>query len=318
MDQENVLTLLEFSWHVRRESALVFQGQVLRFVDCAPVVAVYFVFSAEIVFVFNVFVGTEIHASLNVSNEDWITGLNDLSLHLHSKVGINAVDDPDAVVVLRWDHGRDTLVRWRANSGTMLERSQLKTLLEKVWIGTDSNLLSVSQEFIASEHVKLINPLEGVDRSGHWTWVLPLGGGCDVVTFAGFEIWYFVTDVHDHPTLSIGVLDHNVIAPSEIAIGGVGPWHLSITLLILAQSLREWQLITGLLGIVVGSLDMIKLHIFVPVADSGFVGVFWTTLQLLDCVLHFCYISKIFKISYKILNIALFFILLLEFGKAVF
>jgi hypothetical protein len=64
---------------------------------------------------------------------------------------------------------------------------------------------------------------------------------------------------------------------------------LPITLLIFAQCLRKWQLITSLLGIVIGFLDMVKLHIFIPVTDSGFVGVFRTTLQLLDCVLHIFY-----------------------------
>lgn len=181
----------------------------------------------------------------------------------------------------------------------MLKRSQGKTLFEQVWISTKSNFLSVSQEFIASEHVNIFDSLKAINRSGHRTWILPLRCRSNVVSFAGFKIWHFITNIHDHPTLSIGVLEHNVVAPSQIAVGGEGPWDLPITLLIFAQCLRKWQLLTSFLGIVVGFLNMVKLHIFVPVTDSGFVGVFRTTLQLLDCVLHIFYISKFFKISYK-------------------
>lgn len=181
----------------------------------------------------------------------------------------------------------------------MLKRSQTQTLFEQVWISCKSNLLSISHEFIASEHVNVFDSLKVVDRSSHGTWILSLRCGGNVVTFAGLKIWHSVTNIHDHPALGIGVLEHNVVAPSQIAIGGEGPWNLPITLLIFAQCLRKWQLITSLLGIVIGFLDMVKLHIFIPVTDSGFVGVFRTTLQLLDCVLHIFYISKFFKISYK-------------------
>ena len=96
---------------------------------------------------------------------------------------------------------------------------------------------------LASEHINVFDSLKIIDRSSHRTRILSLGCRGNIVAFAGLKIWYSVTNIHHHPTLSKSVLEHNVVAPSQIAIGGEGPWNLPITLLIFAQCLRKWQLI---------------------------------------------------------------------------
>ena len=64
------------------------------------------------------------------------------------------------------------------------------------------------------------------------------------------------------------------------------PWHLSVALLVLRDSLGEWETAFSLLGSVVVFLYSLELEVFVPVSDSGFGGVLGAALQLLGCVLH--------------------------------
>ena len=58
----------------------------------------------------------------------------------------------------------------------------------------------------------------------------------------------------------------------------MGPGHLLIGLDVLAKGLREWQLFTCLLRIVITLLNCIKFHIFIPISNAGLVGVLWSSL----------------------------------------
>lgn len=57
------------------------------------------VFSAEVVLVLLVLIGSEVYASLDVTDEYWLSDLDDLSLHLKSVVWIDMVKNPNAIVV---------------------------------------------------------------------------------------------------------------------------------------------------------------------------------------------------------------------------
>lgn len=109
-------------------------------------------------------------------------------------------------------------------------------------------------------------------------------GGSEGVAF--FHILDSLADVHDQPALSLLVLNHDEVVPSEVSVSGVGPWNLSVTLLILGHSLSEWKSSSCLLGSVVVFLYSLELEIFVPVTNAGGDGVFGSSLQLLGCVLH--------------------------------
>jgi hypothetical protein len=58
----------------------------------------------------------------------------------------------------------------------------------------------------------------------------------------------------------------------------VAPWDLLVRLDILSKSLGEWKLFTSFFSVVVGLLNIIKLEVFIPVAHSGFVGIFRASL----------------------------------------
>ena len=91
-------------------------------------------------------------------------------------------------------------------------------------------------------------------------------------------IWDLISNIHDAPSLGVGVLDHNLGAPLEKPIPGVSPWDLLVGLDVLAQGLRKWKLFTPFFSVVVTLLDIIQLEVFVPVTHAGFVGVFWSSL----------------------------------------
>jgi hypothetical protein len=57
------------------------------------------VFSAEVVLVLLVLICSEVYASLDVTDEDWLSDLDDLSLHLKSVVWIDMVKYPNTIVV---------------------------------------------------------------------------------------------------------------------------------------------------------------------------------------------------------------------------
>ena len=82
------------------------------------------------------------------------------------------------------------------------------------------------------------------------------------------------------------VLKHDLVVPSEVSIGGVGPWDLSVALLVLGHGLGKWKRSSGLLSPVVVFLYSLEFEVFVPVSDSGLGGVLGSSLQLLSGVLH--------------------------------
>ena len=145
--------------------------------------------------------------------------------------------------------------------------------------------MAKTDELVLREHIiGVLLSHHSENGSGHWSWVLAATGGGQGEAL--LDVLNSLADVHDEPSVCLLVLEHDHIVPSEVSIGRVRPWHLSVALLILGDSLSKWKGSISLLGSVVVFLDSVELKVFVPVTDSGLDGVFGSSLQLLGCVLH--------------------------------
>jgi len=136
--------------------------------------------------------------------------------------------------------------------------------------------LSVSNKFIITKHIMSFISVQTIYWSSHWSWILTNTCGSYLISF--LNIWNFISNINAHPSLSLSVLNHNIITPSKISVLGKRPWNLLITLLISTYSFREWVCSTTLFTIIVWLLDLVKSEIFVPISNLGFVVIFWTTL----------------------------------------
>jgi membrane-anchored protein YejM (alkaline phosphatase superfamily) len=63
------------------------------------VVAVDLIFGAEVVLVLLVLIGSKVYACLNMTDKDWFSNLDDLSLHLKSVVWIDMVEYPNTIII---------------------------------------------------------------------------------------------------------------------------------------------------------------------------------------------------------------------------
>jgi len=100
----------------------------------------------------------------------------------------------------------------------------------KVLVSVKSDFLTVSNIWITAKAASLLNWAQTKDASGHWTWVFRCASACEGIAL--FNIWNFITDIHDNPTFGLIVLDHDLITPFKISVSAMGPWHLFVTLLI--------------------------------------------------------------------------------------
>ena len=122
-------------------------------------------------------------------------------------------------------------------------------------IGLDPHFLPISEVIIGSKNVHLLNSNELEYRPSHRPRVLAFAGGGNLIAL--LYIWDLISNIHDAPSLSVGVLDHDLGAPLEKPIPRVSPWDLLVGLDVLAQGLRKWKLFTPFFSVVVTLLDII-------------------------------------------------------------
>lgn len=196
--------------------------------------AVDLIFCTEFIFVLHSIIGSQENRSLHVSNENGSVSFDNLSLHLKAIIWIQGIDNPNTIIV--WHCCRCTcyllLRNWGSDCCRVFVAAQAKLFPEEILVGLDAHFLSIPYEFIATEHVDFVNTLQFIDRTGHWTWVLSLARTGYLVCFR--NVGSLIADIEDQPSLRILVLDHDRVAPPKVAIGVVGPWNLSVRLLILA------------------------------------------------------------------------------------
>jgi len=248
-----------------------------------------FIFLAKVVLDLVSVVRAKINTSCNVSNKNRVSSFDDFALHFEADVGINVVNDPDSLSIWTSSVEESNLLgrELGAHSWCLLGTCKLQRLSEEMFVGLNSKFLSISNVLIRGEHVNSVLLQQLEDRSGHWAWILTSTCASNGVSL--LEIWNSLTNVHDEPTLSLCVLDHDLVSPLKATIGCMRPGHLSVALLILAYRLCERKRTVLLLRLVVVGLNGVELKVFIPVSDSGFVGVFGASLQLLGGVLHiFC------------------------------
>ena len=167
-----------------------------------------------------------------------------------------------------------------------------------MFVRLNPQLLSVPNVFIVSMDVLSFLPCQLKHRPGHWPRVLTTASAGNQAPV--IYIRDLVSNVHNEPPFSAGILNHDIVVPPEIAIGAVRPRHLSVGLLVLANGLSVGVQVGGFLGVIVGFLDFAELEVLVPISDFGLVGVLGASLQLLGCVLHFIYIIlfNLFKLYF--------------------
>lgn len=140
----------------------------------------------------------------------------------------------------------------------------------------NSDFLAVSNILISAKAAALLNWTQGKDASSHWTWVFSRRSACERIAL--FNVWYFITNIHDNPTFSLLILEHYLITPFKISVCVMGPWHLFVTLLIFCYSMGKWQRSQCFFTLVVVLVNCIEFKILVPVTNFSCVAVFWTTL----------------------------------------
>lgn len=95
-----------------------------------------------------------------------------------------------------------------------------------------------------------------------------------------------IRGVEYEPSVGLFVLKHDTVSRFDSAVFAEGPWHLGVGSLKVLLTRGVGKYSSGLLNLIVGLLDGSNFHVFVPVADSGLVGVLGSSLQLLGSVLH--------------------------------
>jgi hypothetical protein len=145
--------------------------------------------------------------------------------------------------------------------------------------------LAIAHEIVVDEQVSWIVLLDHLEHgSGNRAWVAACGGAYGI---ALLNVLNSFSDVHNDEALSLDILKHDEVVPSQVSASGIRPGHLLEALLILGNGLCKRKSASRFFGGVVVFLDALKLEVFVPVSNLGFDGVFGASLQLLGSVLHF-------------------------------
>ena len=175
-----------------------------------------------------------------MSKENWISTSDNFTLNFESVLWINVINNPASIGIRsRCSHESNLFSRnWSTNCWRMFKTMESKLLSEQIIIRSNSNFLTVSNVFVISEHIWSIFSLQAEYWSGHWSWILTNTCGSYLISF--FNIWNFITNINAHPSLSVSVLNHNTVTPSDVSIIRKWPWDLLITLLICTYSFREW------------------------------------------------------------------------------
>ena len=165
-------------------------------------------------------------------NENGCATFDNFTLHLESIIWVWRVNYPNTIVVLGCRRCTSNLLlrNWGLDGGGVLEAGKAKLFPEEILISFNAHFLSIPNEFVAAEHVDIVNLCQLVDRSSHGTRVLTFARARYLISFR--NVWARVSDVENYPALRILVLNHNRVTPSETSIGVVGPWNLFIRLLI--------------------------------------------------------------------------------------
>ena len=239
---------------------------------------VNFIFRAKIIFQFKFVSRSKINTGWYMSEQNWLSSLDTLSLHFKSSVWFNWINYPHSISISSGGWHESNLVsrKRRTNSWGMFHAAKSQAFSIQIFICLNSYFLTISQIAITAENVRIINSSQSENWSCHWTWVLANTGGCNLVAL--FYIWDSISKIDAHPPLGVCTLNHDTIAPSKISISCVWPWYLLIWLLVGSYRLRKWVLAAAFLGIVVRLLELVESEVFVPVSNLGFEVVFWTTL----------------------------------------
>ena len=244
------------------------------------------IFTTKFIFVFDSIIWTQIYRCLDMSNENGGVSFYDFALHLEAVIWVEGVNYPDTVII--WRSCRCTcyllLRNWSSDCCGVLIAAKTELFPEEIFIGLNAHFLPIPYVPVIAEHVCVVYAGQFIDWTSHGTRVLTFARACDLISFRNVRA--LVSDIKDQPSSCILILYHYRVAPPKTAIRMIGPWNLSVGLLIFAESLAERQSFASLFGIVVAPLDVFKLHILVPISDPGLVGVLGSSLQLLGSVLH--------------------------------
>jgi len=278
MNNETVLAFEVLCWNINSQSAIGFKSEILWFIFSSMIVTVNFIFRAKIVLDLELRISTKIDTCWDVSEQNWFSRLNYFALSFKSCVWFNTIDEPNSVSISSAGrHECNLLARdWCTNSRWVFHWNKTQLFSIEIFIGFDSYFLSISNILIASKDINLINSIKFEHRSGHWAWILSFASAGDGIAF--INVWDSISNVHNNPTLCLLVLNHHAVIPFEISVVGVWPWHLLITGLIFWDSLCERKFSSLLFALIIVLLYSGQFKVFVPVTNSGFVVVLWSSL----------------------------------------
>lgn len=117
--------------------------------------AVDFIFSTEVVLDLEFVVGCQVHARVDVFQENGISGPDDLSLHFESAPWVNVIEHPHALrALLARGHVSNLVSRKGCTDGRgLLLALKLELLLEQLRVGFHSQALPVANVFVSLEKI---------------------------------------------------------------------------------------------------------------------------------------------------------------------
>ena len=148
--------------------------------------------------------------------------------------------------------------------------------MEKSFTSNKLNLLSIPYKFIITKDVLLFGSDDLEHRPRHGSVLVGLAGGGHGVAL--LRALHARADVHHEWAAGLHALHHHAVAPAEQSVGVVTPGHSLVGRLVLRKRLSERQLTLGFLLVKVLLLDSVQFKVFVPVSNSGFVAIFWSSL----------------------------------------
>ena len=183
---------------------------------------------SKLILIFRHIIRTQEDTGLHMPQEHGRICSNNLTLHLESIIRIWGVDYPHRVVI-KWCGGSASnlsLRDWSTDGCSILIAAEAQLLPEEVFVGLDAHFLPEADELVAAEHVDIIDSAKLVDGACHGSRVLTFTRARHLVSL--WNIGALVANVNNQPALCVLVLNHHGVAPSELAVRVITPWHLPI------------------------------------------------------------------------------------------
>jgi hypothetical protein len=196
-----------------------------------------FIFCAEII-LFNDRVASKILLCVAVTDQNWLTSTDGLSLSLVAVVGVETVNDPNGVERVTCVQGSFLVAAlWWHNVHALGGGADSECLLVQPGIGLNLDLLTETDNWISTENIGVFiaDNLENVSCNG----TLASFAGVEAVGL--FNVDLLDTEVSGEMSINLLVAEEDGVTGVEETISREGPWDDLVAMLHFAESVIERQ-----------------------------------------------------------------------------